>query len=247
MADQAGLPAGPIRPAFWLVPVNKNAERATREPKNQHLKSPCENGKWELYVSFEDPYKQAITVGRGNTDIYLPEPRGSSGEISKHHCSFVNNPARGAVLLIDHSNKGYTEPYSPNQFELTISFPKESRSILLARGINSHVAFGKDRYYEFQIVWESDGLYDFPNKNDPYSVGPPSHRRKRYLKGDWLGGGAYGTVWRALDVNSGELIAVKSFHHLKGKNLEFAKREVENLVKINQSKIRHVRQNLFLP
>lgn len=246
MSDMEGEPDVPAAPAFILVPLNKSAEKAIADAKNGYLRTVSSTGKRGVYISFENEEKQEFTLGRSDTDIHLPDPRGSA-DISKHQCSFVCKPNTGAVLLVDHSNKGNTEPYSSSQGGTTIPIPKEKRSVLVARGINGQVAFGKGRYYEFRIEWISDGLYDFPNKDEAYDIGPAT-RRKKYLKGSYVGGGAFGSVFWAVDVVAGKLMAVKSFHYHDGKNIIFAKREVDNLIKINKSSsIPHVRDFPFPP
>lgn len=238
MADLPGEPVVLAPPAFVLVPLNKEARKAVRDAKNQHFPTfLVDESILGFYISFENADKQEFTLGRSGTDIHLPG--GSGTDISKHQCSFVCNEKTGAVLLVDHSTKDNTEPFSSDQGGQTIPFHNK-RSILVARGINGQVAFGKNRFYQFRIRWHSDGLYDFPNKNEPYSVGPVN-MRKKYLLGSKIGGGAYGTVWWALDITSGEMMAMKSFNNLTGKHFVFAKREVDNLYKINRSSIPHVR------
>ncbi|KAK1772882.1 kinase-like protein [Phialemonium atrogriseum] len=232
MADLPGEPVVLAPPAFVLVPLNKEARKAVRDAKNQQFPTfLVDESILGFYISFENADKQEFTLGRSGTDIHLPGGPGT--DISKHQCSFVCNEKTGAVLLVDHSTKDNTEPFSSDQGGQTIPFHNK-RSILVARGINGQVAFGKNRFYQFRIRWHSDGLYDFPNKNEPYSVGPVN-MRKKYLLGSKIGGGAYGTVWWALDITSGEMMAMKSFNNLTGKHFVFAKREVDNLYKINRS------------
>jgi serine/threonine protein kinase len=57
---------------------------------------------------------------------------------------------------------------------------------------------------------------------------------KKYVLGREVGAGSYGSVSWVLDATSGKIIAVKKFHKLSGKNLEFATREMTNLFKINR-------------
>jgi hypothetical protein len=253
MAYSLLQPPGPEPPSFVLAPLNRNAERVTSDPSNQYLRTALPNGTWGIYVSFANPDKQEFTLGRGDrpdyrnprggVDIYLGDPKG--GDISKIQCSFVNNDI-GAVRLVDRSSRNNTETL-PSRHSSTISLGKD-RSVLVAKGINEQIALGRDKYYQFEIQWgNSDGLYDFPNKQDSYQLEPRNKKskEKRYIQGEMIGGGTYGTVWWALDVHTGKVMAVKKFHNLQDKNLDFAKREVENLKTINKkSSISHVSRGI---
>ncbi|KAH8904087.1 kinase-like protein, partial [Coniochaeta sp. PMI_546] len=201
---------------------------------NESLRYLMENGAYALYISFENPDKQVYTLGRAGCDIFLPDPRGA--DIAKHQCSFFNTE-RGAVLLEDNSSKKNTEPYSSKNGGQTIEFTKDTRRVLVARGINNMIGIGRDKYYQFEIHWDSDGLYDFPYKGQNYRTGP--RNRAKYIEGDKVGGGSYGTVFWAMDVHTGGLIAVKRFHNLEGKHLEFATREITNMFRINRASSIH--------
>ncbi|OIW25689.1 kinase-like protein [Coniochaeta ligniaria NRRL 30616] len=223
-------------PVLYLVPYNKAARQATADRVNEHCRFRMENGVFALYISFANPDKQVFTLGRADCDIFLPDPKGA--DISKHQCSFINTE-RGAVLLEDKSSKKNTEPYSSNNGGQTIGFAKETRRVLVARGINNMIGFGRDRYYQFEIHWESDGLYDFPLKDEPYRTGPRKSRQKKYIDGEKVGAGSYGSVWWVMDVHTGGLMAVKKFNNMEGKHLEFATREIANLFRINGNSAIH--------
>ncbi|AEO71948.1 uncharacterized protein THITE_2124842 [Thermothielavioides terrestris NRRL 8126] len=71
-------------------------------------------------------------------------------------------------------------------------------------------------------------------------MGPRNARTKKYILGGEVGAGSYGSVWWALDATNGQVMAVKRFHKLSGRNLEFATREIANLFRINRDdSIRH--------
>lgn len=212
-AEAPPVPARPARPAFLLKPLNEPAERAVDHRRNAHLRA-CFDNTVGLWVDFSAADRTAYTLGCGDTDIYLPDPRPgrrSSPQIDSLHASFCLVEDTGAVLLRDHSRHRTVQPL-PQSPCYTVRFCPNVDSVLVARGINSRVAFGRDGWYEFGLVWHSDGLYHFPNKDEPYTMGPSSDRSKRYLQGDMVGGGAYGTVWWVLDATSGKLMAVKKFH-----------------------------------
>jgi len=232
-------------PCFALIPLNSAARRAVEHVRNRYFQYQPDNNTFGLWIDLSDPAARSCTLGRGESvNIYLPDSvdKRGSGQISNTHASFEVVEATGAVLLWDHSSRRTTEPFSSSHgHAFTVRYRSNTSSVLVAQGINTRVAFGRERYYQFEIQWRSDGLYEFPRKDEPYLMGPRNSRVKKYLQGNKVGGGAYGNVWKVLDVTTGELMAVKKFHNLSGKNLEFATREVANLFKINKDKsIRHV-------
>ncbi|KAL2134387.1 hypothetical protein VTI74DRAFT_306 [Chaetomium olivicolor] len=227
-------------PSFVLTPINPAARKVVEHPRNSHLRCQFENSVG-LWVDLTNPEKQYFTLGKADTDIHLPDTKsGSKGSphISAHHASFVVVHETGAVLLCDYSDNGTVEPL-PHNHSFTVRFQPNARSVLVASGINSRVAFGRDQWYQFEIQWQSDGMYRFP-KDEPYSMGPRNSKTKKYVLGGEVGAGSYGTVWWALDATSGQIMAVKKFHNLSGKNLEFATREIANLFRINKDEsIKH--------
>lgn len=224
-------------PILVLVPVNGAARRATENVLNRYYQYlDAEQFPRGLWINLSDPSKSTCTLGRTHTDIHLPDTRTSKGSalISDLHASFEFIPETGAVLLWDHSENANVEPFTPTHVSghsWTVKFRSHTRrSVVVARGINSYVAFGKDKWYQFEIQWQSEAMYGF-NKEQPYTLGPGQPRTKRYVELQKLGGGAYGTVYSAMDTTTGLLIAVKRFHSLSGKYLTFATREVANLRK----------------
>ncbi|KAM7206019.1 Serine/threonine-protein kinase KIC1 [Rhypophila sp. PSN 637] len=244
MAEPEGYYEGaadtPQPPCFILMPLNSPARTATGHVRNRYRQYQDTNT-FGLWIDFSDPAQQSYTLGRGEgVDIYLPESvgRGGNAQISSIHASFKLVPITGAVLLCDNSKHHNTEPFSSSHgTSFTIKFQRNTTSVLVAPGINTRIAFGKDRYYQFELQWRSAGLYDFPRSDEePFFMGPRNSRAKKYLQGTKVGGGAYGNVWQVLDVTRGTVMAVKKFHNLSGKNLEFATREVANLFKINKDR-----------
>lgn len=240
---------GTTPPSFVLAPLNKEAKRVTEHVRNRYYQYPldADNNTFGLWIDFSDPDRQEYTFGRSETDIFLPDVRNSRGsaQISDLHASFFFIQDTGAVLLQDHSEHRNTEPFAPSPSNGSSSHcgvivkPRSSRSVLVACGINSRIAFGRDKFYQFEVQWRSDGLYSL-DKSQPYIVGPRNSRTKKYVQGDKVGGGAYGDVYWVVDVTNGELMAVKKFRNLSGKNLDFATREVANLFKISKDKsIKH--------
>ena len=251
MADEYGADER-TPPAFVLAPLNSAAKRATDHVRNDYRRCPLDEASntFGLWIDFSDPEIQEITLGCHDTDIHLPEIKSSKGssQISDLQASFQIVAATGAVLLKDYSEHQNTEPFTPTHGNsahhngVTVKFRSGHRNVVVARGINSRIAFGRDKYFQFEIRWHSDGLYSFA-KEEPYAMGPRNSKTKKYIEGEKVGGGAYGTVWWAMDITNGSIIAVNKFHNLSGKGLEFATREVANMFRINKSNsIHHVRR-----
>jgi len=250
MADyEEDEPEDTSPPAFVLVPLNSAARKATEHVKNKYYLYAFDSGSDAigLWVDFSDPEKQVYTLGRNDTDIHLPEMRSQRGasRISDLQATFEVVQDTGAVILYDYSEHKNTEPFAPSHGSsaahagVTVKF-RGTRSVLVARGINSRIAFGDDMWYQFEIQWRSDGMYAL-DKTSPYVVGPGNSKSKKYVQVGRVGGGAYGTVFKVIDVSNGSFMAVKKFHNLSGKNLDFATREVANLFRINKdTSIQHV-------
>ncbi|KAK4163773.1 kinase-like domain-containing protein [Cladorrhinum sp. PSN259] len=225
-------------PVFLLVPVNTAARKATENILNSYYQYLDEEGcATGLWINLSDASNPFITLGRAGTNIHLPDTKSSSRgspQISDLHATFEFIPETGAVLLWDKSAHENVEPFTPPHHgghSWTVKFRSGARrSVLIARGINSHIAFGKDKWYQFEIQWHSEAMYNF-DKDEPYHMGPKQSKTKRYVQLNKLGGGAYGTVYSAMDATTGLLIAVKRFNSLSGKYLTFATREVANLRK----------------
>jgi serine/threonine protein kinase len=222
---------------FYLIPINSVARKAVSEHHGTELVVEMEDTLEPVfYLDFRDESREQYTFGQGEgVDIRLTDAR---ADISMSQCAFTFDPVSRAVFLWDQSERKTTRTYSTSRdiSETTIDMPESGpRSVLVARDINCHIAIGRKQYYLFSISWLCDGMYDFPEKGS-LQVGP-KHGHKKYVQGERIGGGAFGSVFRALDVHNGRMIAVKRMHDLDGKNMEFANREIRNLSKIAKSEL----------
>jgi len=249
--DSDSLPLSPastpVTPVFALVPLNPAAQNAVNNVRNVHFHCFI-SGTSGLWLDFSNLDKQVCTLGSDGADIYLPSTRSrnESAHICAIHASFQVVEETGAVLLYDHSEEGTVEPLL-HRHCYTVNFRSNAKSVLVARGVNEHIAFGRVEWYQFEIHWVSDGLYRFP-KEEPYSLGPRNAISKSYLYGGDIGTGSYSTVLWALDTTNGKIIAVKKFHDLLGRNLEFATRRIANFLRINRNEsIKHVSHGAISP
>ncbi|EGO56148.1 hypothetical protein NEUTE1DRAFT_83166 [Neurospora tetrasperma FGSC 2508] len=228
------------RLGFWLLPFNKAAAALVScHPHNLERYSYDQDTKG-IWIDFSNPEKQEYTVGCSNSvDIYLPQVWNSTGSsgISERHASFSAVTDTGPILLCDESEYLSTEPFSHGSHSYTVNFRREGeRSVLVAQGINSLVAFGHGRFYQFELRWENDGLDEFRMAPPVlYALGPSRTKAKRYVLGAKVGGGTFGNVYRAMDVTTGSVMAVKKCHRLTSKRLDFASREIATLLKINST------------
>lgn len=228
------------RLGFWLLPFNKAAAALVScHPHNLERYSYDQDTRG-IWIDFSNPEKQKYTVGCSDSvDIYLPQVWNSTGSsgISERHASFRAVTDTGPILLCDESEYLSTEPFSHGSHSYTVGFRREGeRSVLVAQGINSLVAFGHGRFYQFELRWENDGLDEFRMAPPVlYALGPSRIKTKSYVLGEKVGEGTFGNVYCAMHATAGNVMAVKKCHRLTSKRLDFASREIATLLKINNT------------
>ncbi|KAK3493440.1 kinase-like domain-containing protein [Neurospora crassa] len=229
-----------LRLGFWLLPFNKAAAALVScHPHNLERYSYDQDTRG-IWIDFSNPEKHEYTVGCSESvDIYLPQVWNSTGSsgISERHASFRAVTDTGPILLCDESEYLSTEPFSHGSHSYTVNFRREGeRSVLVAQGINSLVAFGHGRFYQFELRWENDGLDEFRMAPPVlYALGPSRTKTKRYVLGGKVGGGTFGNVYRAMHVATGSVMAVKKCRRPSSKRFDFASREIATLLKINST------------
>ena len=235
----------PSASSFFLVALNEATEGAVRHERNRRFVVPPDEdkrGRLRITIPSGPASGSEITLGCGDADVYLPGVE--SADISGIHCSFTAAKHTGAVILHDRSSQHNTEVYDAERF-YSIPLFKTSFSVVVSRGFNRRLGIGCKigckRYYEFELVWHTDlvqgNLLDGATRGPVF--GPLGSKEPRYIKGENLGLGAFGSVFRAVDIRNGELMAVKRFHTLEGIAGTYAMREIQNLESI-QSRAKHV-------
>ena len=247
---------------FSLVPLNDRARAVLAHPDNIGLVSALADGRSGLDIGFHvgssSRYTLA-TLGRSGADVSVE----GSG-ISRIQCSFEVLEESGVVMLYDRSNSMSTQVFgmSATPFE-----PGRTRRVVVRDKLNTEIGMGgaSQSLLRFALVWHCDTIdveeqlknrVDNPRLARTVDETPtvlPSQRltrihtpgnrepKIRYAKLVELGRGEFGEVWKAVDVDSGKIFAVKM---IKQPTLGFQaeawvllKREVETL-----SQISHVSQ-----
>ncbi|KAI9674019.1 MAG: hypothetical protein M1829_003862 [Trizodia sp. TS-e1964] len=249
---------------FSLTPVrgNERAERAVAHPSNSHLVSTLRNGALGLDIGFHIRSKSCntlATLGRGETDIFV---EGSS--IAKVQFSFEIDFESNFVVLYDRSHGQTTQVSGGN------AMPFEHvriRKVVMQKDLNNIIGMGGQgqNLIQFRIMWHSDPAqtteklknqesilrcYENPRLartvDDTGTVLPSRRETRTHTPGHLLGSGAYGTVYKAINVDSGKLMAVKILEQpLRASKLEDWKmslhyainREVETLSEISHPHI----------
>lgn len=248
---------------FCLYPVNDRAEQVVAHPCNQHLISTWDDGTPVLEVGFNirsETRHTLATLGRGDADIFV-----EGASISKIQCSFEIEPTSAVVMFHDRSRFQTTQVYGDN------ATPFENgrlRRVLVQESLNTEIRMGgrgKELVW-FQLRWYynqiqtreaiktregvTQGYEDNPRQARTTDVSQSLTRshsaglqqlKMRFIHGALLGAGNFGTVYRAIDIDTGKLMAVKILQQPQGTSEEAwrrsvyyaLKREVETLSQIS--------------
>jgi hypothetical protein len=174
---------------FSLRPYNDDKQRAkgvVEDVRNGHLVSAHPEAGFVLDVGFNIRSKSSAatlaTLGRGDTNIHI-----SGGSIARTQCSFEIDEQTGIVMLYDRSHGQTTQVFGDfaTPFE-----PGRARKVVVQKGLNTIIGMGG--------VGQNLVMFGAQSLRIRYAKIPPQ-----------LGAGTYGAVYRAVDVDSGKLIAVK--------------------------------------
>jgi hypothetical protein len=244
---------------FSLVPCNDRAKTVVADPCNSHLVSLLHDGELALDVGFHIRSKSCntlATLGRGDTDIYVP-----GASISKLQCSFEIQADSNVVMLYDRSHGHTTQVLGEG------ATPFESgrmRKVVVQKGINEKIGMGgvSRNLVQFELRWHQDffqtveKIKNWETVSASYNENPRLARtidetetvlhsrretrihtpgtqlKMRYtLVGPPLGSGQFAIVHKGIDMDSGKFMAVKILKPGRSKHEEYyaLKREVEIL------------------
>ncbi|KAK4107119.1 kinase-like protein [Canariomyces notabilis] len=253
---------------FSLTPLNKRAEQVVEDPCNKHLVSTLEGGASALDVGQVRPASAddatLATLGRCG-DIFV-----EGASISKIQCSFEIDRETGIVMFYDRSHGQTSQVYGENAVQFEHGRPRkvvvqqDLNTIIGMGGVGRNLV-------RFQLRWhytpdevmakvkerQSNSVQYNPRLartlNEADTVAPsrmgtrihtpgPRQPKVRWKQiGKALGAGQFGTVYKALDLDSGRIMAVKTTARPPGVNGDHLwatlKREVEILSSMSHNYI----------
>ena len=147
------------------------------------------------------------TLGREG-DITIEGPT-----VSPIQCSFQINPLSNEILLCDNSsNKSIDTNGGPS---VTYDPARQPRRVVIRHGVNNifKASSSKNEYVHFEIIWHPyavelrDQISFSRLRRDPTPVDQTI--MTRHFRTKELGSGAFGTVHPTIDIDSGDILAVK--------------------------------------
>ncbi|ERT00366.1 serine/threonine protein kinase [Sporothrix schenckii ATCC 58251] len=247
---------------FFLNPLNRAAYEVAGNDSNKHLLwEPRVFGIGHVASKSGNPTVLA-TIGRDG-DIYIPDEN-----ISRVHCSFELDADTGIVMLYDRSNSQTTQTVGNDAFPFEFGRP---RKVVVMPDINTTFGIGGIRSdkYQFTIVWPDDTAALQQRKSamlqpNPrlartldllrdtalptgmltriHTPGGPSPDTIRFKTiGEKLGSGSFGEVSKAVNVDTGQLLAVKDIKQAgrlqNPREWLYLKREIQALSSISHEHI----------
>ncbi|WEW61729.1 hypothetical protein PRK78_007223 [Emydomyces testavorans] len=223
---------------FSLRPLNDAAVAVLAHPANIHLVSILRNGQTVLDIGFNtrSKYPRALaTLGSGDADILVKGPG-----IAPVQCSFEIKWSTGVIMLRDSSIDHSTQVFGPDAMPFQNGRPRRVLVIkglnsMLGMGSERHGAV------RFELIWHDDAEQTMAktralrpkdksqlnhnrlagvsnNASSPHPLGGALASRLgrraqkiRHFKLKSIGSGAFGEVFKAIDVDTGRLMAVKRF------------------------------------
>ena len=222
---------------FSLIPVNEGARAVLAHQCNEHLVSWLTKGILGLdigHVRSKFGDKTLATIGRGDADIIVADSR-----IAKIQCSFEIDLETKVVIFYDRSHSQtsqvfgqYAMPFQPgctrkvvvqDNVNTLIGMGGEGRNLVqfeLAWHCKPNVAIQMNQNRENTILsyeenprlaWtidEADTVLPSCRETRPHTT-RLQQSKLRYATIVQLGAGKFGEVYKAVDVDSGKLMAVK--------------------------------------
>ncbi|KAJ5158879.1 uncharacterized protein N7500_008530 [Penicillium coprophilum] len=256
---------------FSLKPLNKQAQKVVNHPLNQHLTSKLPDGTTVLDIGFQirsRSQRTIATLGRADADIFV-----EGTAISRLQCSFEIEPTTNVILLYDRSNGQTTQLFGEDAVPFEHG---RLRRVVIQKDMNSRMSMGGGSvqfefiwYQDFakttaiikdresmtngceedpRLALTADGVESGSPSQMQTRIHTPGPRqlRMRYMKCGRLGAGQFGTVYKALNLDTGRFLAVKIIQKPEDaskdaswkQSLRYAlKREVETLSRISHPHI----------
>ncbi|KAF2022275.1 kinase-like protein [Aaosphaeria arxii CBS 175.79] len=247
---------------FSLRPYNGNelARRIIDHPNNSHNVSLCD-GIPALDVGFHLRRNSSSTLaelGRHqHADIYL-----DGAHFSRTQCSFEIVVDTGVIMLHDRSSGGTTQCHASDGDDAApFQYGRAQRKVLVQKDFNTVIGMGGtwNDLLQFELEWhrtpaetaeairkynaQGYDVVENPRLATTRPATPPGRSAPiRCLRVHKLGSGSFGTVHKAIDVDSGEAMAVKTIKRPTGEQQQakwekMLEREVEILRKTKHSHI----------
>ena len=254
---------------FSLLPQNERAEAVVRHPINNHLISTLDGGTLALDVGHirSKSGDTLVTLGRGDADIFV---EGSSiakvqcsFEIDLHtHVVLFYDRSHGQTTQVYGKDATPLEYGRPRKvvvqanLNTLIGMGGEGRDLVQFKLVwyqnpvqtmekvkdRKNISFGYEDNPRLARTIEDEADTVLPSRRVTRLHTPgPQQLKMRYVKiGGKLGSGQYGKVYKAVDVDSGKLMAVKTLEATKQQQEKWGrtvfralKREVESLANIH--------------
>ncbi|KAH8726459.1 kinase-like domain-containing protein [Phaeosphaeriaceae sp. PMI808] len=216
---------------FYLKPKNPQAEEIVSDQQNSVFATVSDEGKNVLDIGHIRPSgsnNTLATLGRGSdADIYIACP-----SISRIQCSFEVDPQTCVIMFHDRSRTHTSHVSGPNAMPFE---PGRPRKIVVQEGLNKFIQMGgsSSDTIEFELVWYQDPVQtmekiksqesnrigyinnprlDLTTEYVANAASPTQNcesKMRHVTIGTRLGAGRFGDVYKAVDVDSGKLMAVK--------------------------------------
>lgn len=219
---------------FSLAPRGERAKSVISNPLNQHLVSTLNHQRvldvGHVRSKESNNSNTLVTLGR-DADICL-----EGRSISKIHCSFEIDAPSKVVMFYDRSHTQTSQVFGANAIPF---IPSRSRKVVVQQDLNTIIGMGGEKrdHYQFELHWhtnDEDELKEqiksrevatleenprFARTVDAADTVLPSRRETRihtpqqptlrYHTMETLGAGQFGDVQKAVDVDTGLIMAVK--------------------------------------